>query len=180
MSSGNASPSEDTFQKLLAKHPLPQSPISTAKITSDAPPLQTTLPALTAILRKAAQASSPGRDGWRFDNFRLFLSDENTLEDFLKIFNLFLNGSIPEAAATAFAGARLIALKKNKIDVRPIAIGSVFRRVVAKLACHLLKAKMSTYFAPFQFGVATPGGSEQLIHLLQLIASQHPDWIILD
>ena len=163
----------------MEKHPLPSSPASTPTATSEAPPLQATLPTLISTLRGASRGSSPGCDGWRFEHFRLLLDDEDLLSDFLKICNLFLDGSIPAIAATAFSGARLIALKKNKEDVRPIAVGSVFRRTVAKLACRQLKDRMSRYFAPFQFGVATPGGSEQMIHLFQLIATQHPDWIIL-
>ena len=81
--------------------------------------------------------------------------------------------------ALSFAGARLIALRKNQFDVRPIAVGSVFRRLVAKVACNVLKADMSAFFAPFQFGVATPGGTEHLTRLLQLTLAQQPDWIIL-
>ena len=69
--------------------------------------------------------------------------------------------------------------RRRPRDVRPIAVGSVFRRTVAKLACSLLRDRFGSYFSPFQFGVSTPGGSERVVHLLQLSLSQHPDWVLL-
>ena len=73
---------------------------------------------------------------------------------------------------------RLIALQKGNNDVRPIVVGNVFRRIVAKAACNVLRSAFEDFFSPFQFGVATPGGSEQFVHLLQTVASQ-TDWVVM-
>ena len=176
-SSGLASPSDATFRKLQAKHPPASSAIDRASI--DTPPVQASAIALRSVLRASPRGSGQGCDAWRFEHFRLFLDDDAVLTNFLPVCNLFLAGRIPSPASTAFAGARLIALRKNSSDVRPIAIGSVFRRCVAKLALSVRKEQIGAFFSPFEFGVATPGGAEHLVHLLQLCASQHSDWIIL-
>ena len=174
---GTAPPTKDTIQKLRAKHP-PAS-VSVEAVPVSCPPLQISTTTLRSVLRSAPRGSSPGCDGWRFEHFRVLLQDDEAMELLARICNLFLAGMIPAEVALSFAGARLIALRKNQYDVRPIAVGSVFRRLVAKVACNVLKADMSAFFAPFQFRVATPGGTEHLTRLLQLTLAQHPDWIIL-
>ena len=131
------------------------------------------------MLRESPRGSGGGCDSWRFEHLRLLLGNHEVLLSFLAVCNHFLASTIPTEAATAFAGARLIALCKGQSDVRPIAVGTVFRRTVAKLACSLLRDRFGSYFSPFQFGVSTPGGSERVVHLLQLSLSQHPDWVLL-
>ena len=67
-------------------------------------------------------------------------------------------------------------------DVRPIAVGEVIRRMAGKGACTLTKNKAADYFAPLQFGVACPGGTEKIIHHLRGVIEQHwmdPDFAIL-
>ena len=76
--------------------------------------------------------------------------------------------------ATVLAGAKLIALRKAKEDVRPIAVGNCLRRPTAKAACSLLKGKIESFLSPYQFGVCTPGGADLMILVLR-----HPDWILL-
>ena len=176
-SNGLASPSDETLHKLERKHPpsLPTIP----RTPEDVTPLQASFQTLRLVLRDSPRGSGGGCDGWRFEHLRLLLEDHEVLLSFLTVCNLFLAGAIPVDAATAFAGARLIALSKGQSDVRPIAVGNVFRRSVAKLACSLLRDRFGLYFSPFQFGVSTPGGSERVVHLLQLALSQHPDWVLL-
>lgn len=37
---------------------------------------------------------------------------------------------------------------------------------------------MSAYFSPIQHGVATEGGSELIVHHIQLLLEKNPDWIM--
>ena len=158
-SKGLAPPSDDTFHKLEQKHPSAPRP-TLPHIPDDVAPIQASFNTLRQVLRDSPRGSGGGCDGWRFEHLRLLLGNHEVLLSFLAVCNHFLAGTIPTEAATAFAGARLIALCKGQSDVRPIAVGSVFRRTVAKLACSLLRDRFGSYFSPFQFGVSTPGGSE--------------------
>ena len=176
-SSGIAPLTDKTIEKLCAKYPKASSALDYISISSAS--LQVSPRSIKNALKSAPRGSSPGCDGWRFEHLRILLHDDAAIELLTRACNLFLDGSIPSDVATAFASARLIALRKNANDVRPIAVGSVFRRLVAKAACSALKSQMASFFNPFQFGVATAGGAEHLIHLLQLSFTQHPDWMIL-
>ena len=145
-SPGLANGSDATFEKLQQKHPPASHP--SMPCPPDLSPLQASAKHLEEVVKKSRGGSGPGADGWRFEHFRILQQDDRPASLLLQVCNLFLNGSIPTAAATAFASARLIALRKGKSDVRPIAVGNVFRRLVAKLACHLLKHRLRTFFSP--------------------------------
>ena len=123
--------SDATFEKLLQKHPSASHP--SMPCPPDSSPLQASAKHLEEVVKKSPRGSGPGADGWRFEHFRILQQDDRSASLLLQVCNLFLNGSIPSAAATAFAGARLIALRKGKSDVRPIAVGNVFRRLVYRI-----------------------------------------------
>ena len=76
----------------------------------------------------------------------------------------------------ALAAARLIALPKGDRDVRPIAVGEVFRRLVARSICLQEKATMADILSPMQYGVAVPGGLDQIVHQIQAGLEAHDDW----
>lgn len=77
--------------------------------------------------------------------------------------------------ATPLAGAKMIALQKNMNDVRPIAVGDCFRRPTAKIACHELKQKISSFFSPSQYEVAMPGGAQLMVPLIQACLENNRD-----
>ena len=59
-------------------------------------------------------------------------------------------GNIPDSIATLLSAASLIALPKSNGDVRPIAIGEVFRRITARAICQQQKKPFATFLSPFQ------------------------------
>ena len=75
--------------------------------------------------------------------------------------------------------SRLIALPKGNGDVRPIAIGETLRRLSAKAICLQLRSSFSSYFSPQQHGVATRGGSEMLVHHVQRLLEENPEFGVL-
>ena len=89
------------------------------------------------------------------------------------------SGSLPEEAISLFSASRLVALTKGFDDVRPIAIGEVFRRITAKVICSEKQPEFHSFFCPIQHGVATEGGVELIVHQAQALIEQHPDWVIL-
>ena len=75
--------------------------------------------------------------------------------------------------------AGLIALPKSSGDVRPIAIGKVFRQITAKMICSQYKDSFSKFFAPLQHGIATDGGADLLLHHVRLLLDSHKDWVVI-
>lgn len=61
-------------------------------------------------------------------------------------------------------GASLCALNKKDGGLRPIAIGNIFRRLTAKLACGSICSPIGHYLRPKQLGFATKGGCEAALH----------------
>ena len=69
-------------------------------------------------------------------------------------------GDAPEGLAPFLAGATLTALPKKDNDLRPVAVGEVWRRLTAKCLCNLFKELARTFFFPLQIGIAQPLGTE--------------------
>jgi len=57
-----------------------------------------------------------------------------------------------------------VALHKPGGGLRPIAVGSVFRRLVAKTTCLCLVNELGLFFRPVQLGFGTSGGCEAAVH----------------
>ena len=180
-SSGLATTSLETFQRLQEKHPQRKNLIS-EELKHHKPtcsPVQVSLSLFISVLKNCPNGSSCGFNGWRFEHLKLLLDSDYTTSHLHSLCNSYLSGSVPDVVATTLAGAKLIALQKNVNDVRPIAVGDSFRRLTAKLACHQLKKKISTFLAPHQYGVSTPGGAELMTHLIQASLEEHPEWIVI-
>ena len=91
--------------------------------------------------------------------------------------NILAGGRAPSDVAKFLAGGSLTALTKNKegspLDIRPIVVGEVLRRLTGKCLCVLSKFKASEFFSPFQLGVATPAGAEKVVHGLRRCFRDH-------
>lgn len=81
-----------------------------------------------------------------------------------RLVNLALRGEVPSLACAAFYGASLIALRKPCGGVRPIAIGSTYRRLATKVALRPLGALLGEELRPIQLGFGTSGGCEAAAH----------------
>src|SRR5260221_13004965 len=97
--------------------------------------------------------------------------------------NTLLQGSCPEQVQNLLFGGNLIALNKKDGGVRPIAVGSVWRRLAAKCANAFAIQKVSGLISPTQLGVGLKGGAEAAAHAARRNLHQLPrgkDFIKLD
>ena len=85
---------------------------------------------------------------------------DEAIEQLTSFTNLLARGDAPEFIAQYLAGASLMALQKPEGGVRPIAVGEVLRRLVAKCFCNVYEREASAYLWPKQIGVAAPLGAE--------------------
>ncbi|KAL2620674.1 hypothetical protein R1flu_000879 [Riccia fluitans] len=81
--------------------------------------------------------------------------------------------------AYLLGASRLLALEKPSGGVRPIDVGEVLYRLVARTLGFQFREALADHFSPLQFGVATRGGCETIIHGLHATLDLHPDWVVL-
>lgn len=105
----------------------------------------------------------------------------NSEVDFSTYFTAFINrilaGQIPPGAATYLRSNLLIALPKSKTDIRPIGMGSLYRKVASKV---IFKAALNfnrEKFGDFQYAFRS-SGMEVILHEFELLKYAKPEWDI--
>lgn len=155
----------DVYAKLKELHPQPEA--------QPAPLLQAaTCPFTRDHLFKAISALRPRRApdaaGWRAEYIRrlntaakdqFFVLAKRLAED---------TEAVPSDLRPFLFGARLIASKKKNNGVRPIAIGSIFRKVIGAAIATAIKPDLKDFFTPCQYGVGVEGGAETVVQGLRV------------
>ena len=94
--------------------------------------------------------------------------DERAMNSLTKLVNLASRGQLPSFVAPAFCSATLTALNKKKTGIRPIAVGEVIRRLVAKCIAKETAIEAVELFGSKQLGVAVKGGAESIVHATKI------------
>ncbi|KAL2649469.1 hypothetical protein R1flu_017597 [Riccia fluitans] len=133
-------------------------------------------------LARSPRLSSGGPSGMVFE----LLRDCFTLEDLASGFDLLFDlcthiaqGRVSPSTAYLLGASRLLALEKPSGGVRPIVMGEVLYRLVARTLGFQFWEALADHFSPLQFGVAMREGCETIIHGLRAILDLHPDWVAL-
>ena len=77
-------------------------------------------------------------------------------------------GQQPSFVAPSFCRASLTALKQKKSAVRPIAVGEIIRRLVAKCIAKEAASEIVDLFGVKQLGIAVKGGAESIVHATKI------------
>lgn len=90
------------------------------------------------------------------------------LPTFKRLLRILLAGDLPPTITEAFAAQYFFALHKDPNDpdkLRPIGIGTAYRRLLGVVIMAHLKAAFATYLLPFgQFGIGIKGGINFILH----------------
>ena len=111
-------------------------------------------------LGRSPRQSGPGPNGARFEHWRTLLKDSPALDAVAKVTVLFLYGLLSPEAMRANLSTRLVAFRKRNGGLRPIACGSVLRRLAAKAACEVFQEDIKAACGPHQYAVGKSGGCE--------------------
>ena len=151
--------------RLAEKHPTAESPVDLSNLgnasASLVPLADTDL--IEQCIRSFHRLSGGGPSGLRPIHLKNCLSTEHRDEVLARscaLVNTLAKGDAPLSLAPFLAGATLTALPKKDDDVRPVAVGEVWRRLTAKSLCQAYKEQASSYFFPLQIGVAQSLGTE--------------------
>ncbi|KAL6514241.1 hypothetical protein OROHE_019228 [Orobanche hederae] len=87
--------------------------------------------------------------------------------------NLWLCGRCPLQLSEFIASAPLTPLLKPDKSIRPIAVGTIWRRLVSKVAMKGVGKDMVEYLQDYQFGVGVSGGAEAILHVVNRLVNKH-------
>ena len=167
-----AAPTEETLATLRMKHPLaPDDEVMPPPPTdSDSPSLTVTQDQVRRAILSMPTGSSGGLDGVRPLHLRQLTATESMeagkrlLTALTSLCNLVLAGKVPQCARDALFSASLCALRKKDGGIRPIAVGSAFRRLPARIAARAASELLGLELRPVQLGVGTQQGCEAAVH----------------
>jgi len=148
---GLAVPNSATFNAISCLHPA--APVDRRSVSStDISAIQVTSVAVKGAIQSFPNGSSAGPDGLRPQHMKDLLcgvADEHPLlVAVTDLTNLLLEGNTPFQVRSSLFGARLLAVTKKNGGIRPIAVGYVWRRLAAKVACSYLKEAGAELLAP--------------------------------
>src|ERR1700744_3342507 len=159
----------ETVIKLRAKHPEDNGEVFEEIKLEGALPLTENEDVVRAI-RNFPLSSSGGIGGLRPRHLKDLVSftcgdSANRLS--LSLVDVIKGGKVRSEVAKILFGASLTALLKGEDDVRPIAVGIVWRRLAGKIACSDIRQKLVEQLKPFQVGFGIEGGAEALVHAIR-------------
>ena len=85
---------------------------------------------------------------------------------------------MPHSIIPFVSASRLNVVPKKNMDIHPIAIGESVHRLAAKALCTEMKQPFANVFSLLKHSVATPSGSELILHHIALLLDQNPIWTI--
>ncbi|GKA45869.1 putative reverse transcriptase domain-containing protein, partial [Tanacetum coccineum] len=146
LSSSGVAPYDDaTLHELKAKHPFK--------------------------IKSFPRGTSYGRDGLRAQHLidclsgaAIAISDE-LVSSITQVVNLFLEGKCPMMLGEYIASASLTPLVKIGGGIRPISVGTVWRRLVSKVSANMIGHSLDGYFDGLQFGVGYQEGNSATLAL---------------
>ncbi|KAL8132720.1 hypothetical protein AgCh_008265 [Apium graveolens] len=159
----------DTSAELESKHPFVPSPVLISSVIGvDALHVHKYL--VLDRIRNFPKGTSCGSDGLRAQHLLDVLDwaasavADDLLGSITGVVNLFLSGKCPTQLGEFIASAPLTPLVKPGGGIRPIVVGTVWRRLVSKAASSSVGNSMAFYLRDLQFGIGIPGGCEAVVH----------------
>ncbi|XP_021991069.1 uncharacterized protein LOC110887808 [Helianthus annuus] len=83
-----------------------------------------------------------------------------------------VRGKCPSCLAELMASAPLTPLLKTENGIRPIAVGTIWRRLISKVAMKGVGKEMIEYLNDFQFRVGVWGGVEAILHTVNRVLNE--------
>ena len=100
--------------------------------------------------------------------------DEGAIEDLFCIAQVMAEVALPQEITEAYRLCRLTALRKNNAKVRGLNAADPFKRLVARTLAQQFSSEFREATAPYNFGIASHGGAESIIHYLRTITDASP------
>lgn len=166
--------SPETLLALIEKHPpsAAQALPLPANVTGE-DVLVATVDDLMYALASFPSGSAGGLDSFTPQHLKDLTSascgeiGDSLLKELTSLVNVMLTGKVNDAITNVLYGANLCALLKKDRSIRPIAVGTVYRRLTAKICVKHIKQSLCKEFQPLQLGFGSQGGCEAAVHALR-------------
>ncbi|CAG9135278.1 unnamed protein product [Plutella xylostella] len=172
-----ADDNQATLDILRQKHPSPGRPLNLpGEPDQSSEFLSVEVEDVSEAIASFKNGSAGGLDGLRPEHLKELTSfaagdgGVALLHSICNLVNFMMKGMVNRTICPFLYGASLCALKKRDGGIRPIAVGSVIRRLVAKLCCRALGQALASELQPHQLGFGVPLGSEAAIHATRSFA----------
>ena len=122
---------------------------------------------IRASVRSCLGGSAAGVDGWTFEALHDALEHYGFAHEFVAVVVDICNGDVAPDTARLLAASWLVGIPKGATaadGTRPIALGSVLLKVAAARALAVASTQLQLRFRGSQFGCATKGGGEFIVH----------------
>ena len=142
----------EVINTLEAKHPSADTPVNLRAFE----PASSALVPLADVdvveqcIRSFHRLSGGGPSGLRPIHLKNCLTTEHrdeVLERCTALTNILAKDEAPQSLAPFLAGANLTALPKKDNNIRPVAVGEVWRRLTAKCLCNAYKEQSNSFFS---------------------------------
>ena len=130
-------------------------------------------------LKRWPSRASPGPNGSRFEHWGSVTSDSGSWEAAAQVVVLFALGEYSEEFKRANLGAPLFALRKPSGGIRPVACGSVLRRLAARTLCSVFREDIRQACGGSQFAVGRSAGCERVHKALVALICSSPRDVVL-
>ena len=163
----------DNYAALKLKHPLRET--STVPDPTDIDCFSTSEFVVHKALMSFPNGFSAGLDGISPQILKNLTAKSNgqtglnLLRALTNLVNVILEGKVPFEHRPYFFGAKLIALEKPDGGLRPIAVGTTFRRLSAKGAGYHVFESRQVRYGNQQVGVGTKRGAELASHVFRCL-----------
>nr|GEW08491.1 hypothetical protein [Tanacetum cinerariifolium] len=181
LSSPGVAPYNDaTLEDLKTKHLFKPSP-SLPHIFIDHHHLVASLAVVLDRIKSFPRGTSCGRDGLRAQHLMDCLSvatvaiSDELVSSITQVVNLFLDGKCPNMLGEYIASAPLTPLIKPGGGIRPIDVGTVWRRLIFKVSVVMIGNSLNGYLDDLQFGVGVSGGGEAILHTVNRLIEDRGD-----
>ena len=177
---------EKTRNELCAENKRPRNPRSPDLLEElaafkPATPVELDEAKFFSNVRSARRGISGGLSGMRNEHLKcvVYSPRESDLSPLFKAASLMANAQLPLEIQAAVALARMTALDKGNNQVRGIATGDTFRRVVAKTLAQQFALEFDQACSPFQFALSTRAGTDCLYKAVASISQECPEKVII-
>ena len=131
------------------------------------------------ILRHHPKHRGAGPAGERYEHYAIVYKNPAALTSSTDTLTLLATNQVPEETLNAVASARIIPLIKPNGKIRPIACGTVLRRIVAAAVTKHITPMIAKTINPHQYAIGKANGAEELHKYTQARLDQDKNTAIL-
>ena len=121
----------------------------------------------------------PGPAGERYEHYAIVYKDPSALDALTNTLTLLASNNVPQDTLNAIASARVIPLLKPNGKIRPIACGTILRRIVTSAITKLITPQLATTLNAHQYAIGRTNGAEELHKYIQTRLDHSTDTAVL-